>query len=84
MATFFLESSMPLIYFWGELSRIFVSPYLYLIGISGDEYISTLEKRENIKKLIKMIEEKKKEKNFHKKDKNEKVTKRDWKKFLPF
>jgi hypothetical protein len=65
-AILFLESSKPLSMIGGGMSRLFVSPFLPIFGdeaeIFGGKMINLLEKRKNIEKLIKKIEEIKEEK----------------------
>ena len=60
-AILFLESSKPLAYIGGGMSRLFVAPFLPIFGDDGDLFgnkmINLLEKRKNIEKLITRIEE---------------------------
>jgi len=61
-AIMLLESSKPVAYIGGELGRAYLAPFLPLLeqdfGIPGNKLISIFEKRENIEKLIRSIEEK--------------------------
>jgi hypothetical protein len=59
-AALFIESSMPLAWITGELSRTFVSPFLSIFTDdtnASDKLISVLEKRSNLDKLIMILEE---------------------------
>ena len=60
-AILFLESFKPLVYVGGELGKFFISPFLPALGeeisISGEKFFRIFEKRENIERLISMLEE---------------------------
>jgi hypothetical protein len=70
-AIIFLESTKPLAYVGGEMSRLFISPFLPALGepygITGEKLINVFEKRENIEKLIQLLEEMTKEDEKRKK-----------------
>lgn len=51
-------SIKPLTYMGGSLSRIFVAPWLHLVGINSRHYINSLEEPKNIERLIQKIEDK--------------------------
>ena len=56
-----LESVKPLAFIGGEMSRIVLAPFLPALGQSvnelGDKLITVFEDRENIEKLITLLEE---------------------------
>jgi len=60
-AILFLESFKPLVYIGGELGKFFISPFLPALGeeisISGEKFFRIFEKRENIERLITILEE---------------------------
>lgn len=64
-AILYLESFKPLAYIGGQMGRLFVSPYLPALskelGIKGEKILRVFEKRENVEKLIELLEEKSKE-----------------------
>ena len=55
-----LETVKPLSNVGGELSRMIFSPFLPALGseynMMGDKYIYVFQKRENVEKLIKLLE----------------------------
>lgn len=86
-AVLLLESIKPLVWVGGGLLRIAVSPFLIFSWNEGHAFIDTFEKRKNIEKLIKMLEEKQKKDNKNedkttKENKNSKVAKKGWRKFF--
>jgi len=85
-AVFTLEIIKPFAYIGGEFGRFFLTPFTPILGEKFDRYLSVFKKRENIEKVIKLIEKKvseEKEKKDKKND-NEKSDKKGWKKFWPF
>ena len=74
-AIILLESTKPLMYIGGEMSRFFLSPFTPMLGedfdIKSMKFILTLEKRENIQKLLKLLEEMAEKENEEKKDDKE-------------
>ena len=60
-AILMIESVKPLSYIGTQMGRFFVSPFLPAfgenIGITGEKFLQTFEKRENVEKLIKAVEE---------------------------
>lgn len=98
-AILMLESVKPLAYIGGQMGRLFVAPFLPAfgenIGLGGEKLLTTFEKRENVEKLIVMLEElakeEKKPKAEPEKTKEEQTKeaegaprKRGWRRFLPF
>jgi len=94
-AILMLESSKPLVFIGGQMGRFFISPFLPILGDNagrgGEKFFTVFEKRENVEKLIKMLEDmssedseaKRKEKK--KKEESEKgIPKRGWRRFFPF
>ena len=63
MAILMLESSKPLVFIGGELGRFFLSPFLYAFGdnvsAKGERFFRVFEKRDNVEKLIQLLEKKK-------------------------
>lgn len=58
-APLLLGVTWPFVYIGGEMSRVFIGPYTVLLGKhegSFDKYVSILEKRKNILKLMKRVE----------------------------
>ena len=60
-AILLLESSKPLVWIGGEMGRFFISPFVPVIsdkwGITSEKFFLIFEKRENIEKLLKRLEE---------------------------
>jgi len=98
-AILMLESVKPLAYIGGQMGRLFVSPFLPAFGESigqgGEKFFRVFEKKENVEKLITLLEElaeeEEKSKKESKKRKEEQATeageappKRGWRRFLPF
>jgi len=97
VAVLFFESVKPLTPMGAALSRVFVAPWLHLIGINTRHVINTLEEPKNIEKLLKRIEERENEKRkarkeakteekkdiVQKKEEAEAKSKRGWRRFLP-
>lgn len=94
-AVLLLESIKPLVWVGGGLFRIAMSPFMFFWK-DGHSLIDTFEKRKNIEKLIKMLEEKQKEEKAKKdeeskaeeetakEEKPTKETKKGWRKFFRF
>ncbi len=86
-AILFLGTFKPLVSLGGQLGRYFLGPLLPFITEREDAFIQTFEKRENIEKLIKILEESRKEEEARKKAEKaseEEVGKSGWRRFLPF
>jgi molybdopterin converting factor small subunit len=75
-AVLFLQSSKPLIFIGGELGRFFVTPFLSLfqenLDIKSEKFLRTLDRRENVEKLILYLEKLEKNLENEKKEKNQK------------
>ena len=67
-----LESSKPLVFIGGELGRFFILPFIPIVsenwGNKGEKIVQIFEKRTNIERLLKRIEEKNKENEEKKKE----------------
>ena len=61
-AIILLESSKPLSFIGTQLDRLYLGPFLPLLqedlGLPAEKILRVFEDRENIEKLIKLIEEK--------------------------
>jgi hypothetical protein len=62
VAVLTLESVKPLAYVGGEMSRVFLAPFLPILGHNlsdiGEKYITVFKDSKNIEKLIHLIEQK--------------------------
>ena len=101
-AILMIESVKPLSFIGAQMGRFFVSPFLSAlgedVGISGEKFLQIFEKRENVEKLIKAVEESTREEEERKKaEKAEKLERKrfeaetgeasknkGWRRFLPF
>lgn len=98
-AILFIQSYKPLAYVGGQMGRFMIFPFLYFLGgdisRSGEKFFNIFEKRENLEKLIMLLEKKAEEKDKEKekikkdniiveKELEESRSKRGWRRFLPF
>jgi len=97
-AVLFLQSFKPLAYVGGQLGRFMVFPFLYVLGGSitqgAEKFFMIFENRNNLEKLIKLVEENTEKKDLakNKKGDSEKKAKkpektqpkRSWRRLLPF
>ncbi|MEM3055662.1 MAG: hypothetical protein QW639_00330 [Candidatus Bathyarchaeia archaeon] len=90
-AILFIESIKPLTYIGGQMGRFFLSPFLPAfgerIGRGGEKFFTVFEKRENVEKLLRLLEEKAKEEEKPKEERRPEAQgekKRGWRRFLPF
>ena len=71
-AILFLESTKPLAYIGGNMSRLFIGPFLPALGerygLTGEKLIDVFEKKKNVEKLINLIEEMAREDEKRKKE----------------
>jgi hypothetical protein len=75
----FLESVKPLSFVGSQMSMIFVGPFLEIFGGVGIDYIKFFEKRDNVERLVRRIEEQAKvrdEENKRVKEQNKMVAER--------
>ena len=88
IALIFLGTFRPGVYIIGEMSRVFLAPLLVFTGDKGYDILNTFEKRENVDKLVKKIEQVRKEKDekskLLKKEKGESLYSRIKKKIQRF
>jgi len=88
-AIMMLESVKPLVYIGGQMGRFLISPFLLIFGekvsIYGDKFFTIFEKRENVEKLIRLLEEMAEaEKGAQKREDQGAQQKKGWRRFLPF
>ncbi|MBS7653285.1 MAG: hypothetical protein QXD04_02875 [Candidatus Bathyarchaeia archaeon] len=69
-AIWILQTIKPLSVIGGELAYFYLAPFLPLLDEKGYEFIDTFEKRENIERLIKMMEKISKDKGQKKRNYN--------------
>jgi len=84
-ARFLLAMSWPLVFVGGQLTKVFIGPYLFILGRREDtfyDYISIFENKDNVFKLINKIDEFTEEKE--KKEIGEKENKGMWDKIRGF
>lgn len=99
VAVLMLETIKPMIYLGGQMGRFFFSPFLIVFGEDiakrGEKFFMIFEKRENVEKVISMLEKKAKEDKKRKESKKPKKMeraikteemppKKGWRRFLPF
>lgn len=74
-AILFLESTKPLAFIGGNMSRLFIGPFLPALGkqygLTGEKLIDVFEKKKNVEKLICLIEEMAQEDEKRKKEERE-------------
>ena len=78
IAILMIESFKPLSFIGAQMGRLFVSPFLPMIGsdvgINGEKFFQIFEKRENVEKLIQAVENlTQEEKELKKADKAKKL-----------
>lgn len=60
-AILLLESSKPLIWVGGEMGRFFITPFVPIIsdkwGVTSEKFFLVFEKRENIERVLKRLEQ---------------------------
>ncbi len=60
-AIMLLETSKPLVWVGGEIGRFFITPFVPIIsdklGVTSEKFFLVFEKRANIEKLLKRIEQ---------------------------
>lgn len=91
-AVLFLQSYKPLTYVGGQMGRFMIFPFFYMLGgnitQSAEKFFMTFENRDNVERLIKLLEETSIEKDSEKTRKREEVDnarqKKGWRRFLPF
>jgi hypothetical protein len=69
------ETIKPVVYLGAGLSRVFVAPWLHLVGINTRPVINTLEEPKNVEKIVQLLEkslEEKREKKNQERSQEEK------------
>ena len=60
-AILLLESSKPLVWVGGEMGRFFITPFVPIIsekwGVTSEKFFLVFEKRENIERVLKRLEQ---------------------------
>ena len=60
-AILLLESSKPLVWIGGEMGRFFITPFVPIIsdkwGVKSEKFFRIFEKRDNVERLLKRMEE---------------------------
>jgi hypothetical protein len=60
-AILLLESSKPLVWVGGEMGRFFITPFVPILsdkwGVISEKFFLVFEKRENVERLLKRLEE---------------------------
>jgi len=72
----------PFSYLGGALGRFFLGPFIPFIGHREDTFICTFEKKENIEKLLEILDAKRRKEETEKKEKG--TPEKGWRRFLPF
>jgi hypothetical protein len=85
-AIFLLEAIKPFASVGSQLTRFMVAPFIPFVGEKSIPYLATFENKENVEKLIRLIEERSEEdRKKREEEKKVKATpKKGWKRFLPF
>jgi len=91
-AVLFLQSYKPLTYVGGQMGRFMIFPFFYMLGGNitqdAEKFFMIFENRDNVEKLIKLLEKRSIEKDSEKTRKREEVDnarqKLGWRRFLPF
>jgi len=91
-AILMIESIKPLVYVGGQMGRFLVSPFLPAIsedlGRKGEVFLRVFEKRENVEKLLNLLEEMAGGEEEEKRKKapidEEKPKKKGWRRFFSF
>lgn len=89
-AVLFLQTYKPLSYVGGQMGRFMIFPFFYMLGggitQSAEKFFMIFEDRNNVERLIKLLEKRSIEKDSKKIRKGVDNThqKRGWRRFLPF
>ena len=94
VAILVIETIKPLSFIGMQMGRLLVSPFLPVfgenIGISGEKFLQIFEKRENVEKLIKIVEnlaredkERQEAEKAKKLETGEKPNKKWWQRLIP-
>lgn len=92
-AILMIESIKPLTFIGTQMGRFMISPFLPAFGerisMGGEKFLRVFEKRENVEKLIRLLEEMAKEEDRKKKEakrraREEGHQKKGWRRYFPF
>ena len=85
-AIFLLEAVKPFASVGSQLARFMVAPFIPFVGERSIPYLATFENKENVEKLIRLIEERSEEDRKRKEEekKAEGTSKNGWRRLLPF
>jgi hypothetical protein len=91
-AVLFLQSYKPLTYVGGQMGRFMIFPFFYMLGGNitqeAEKFFMVFENRDNVEKLIQLLEKRSIEKDSDKARKREELKnanqKLGWRRFLPF
>lgn len=92
VAVLFLQSFKPLTYVGGQMGRFMIFPFFYMLGggitQSAEKFFMIFENRNNVERLINLIEgtsiEKDSERIRKRKEVDNARQKKGWRRFLPF
>lgn len=65
-ACLIFESIKPLCRMGAALSRVFIAPWLHIVGINTRPVINTLEEPKNVEKILQLLEKSQQEKSENK------------------
>ncbi len=83
-AVLILEAIKPFSSIGSQLARFMVAPFIPFVGEESMPYFATFENKQNVERLIKMIEERMKEEDEKRKSEKAAITpKRGWRRFIP-
>jgi len=85
-AIFLLEAVKPFASVGSQLARFMVAPFIPFVGERSIPYLATFERKENVEKLIRLIEERSEEDRKRKEEekKAKGTSKNGWRRLLPF
>jgi len=84
VAILFLESIKPLASVGGQLARYMLAPFVPFVGERSMPYLATFQEKENLEKLIKVLEERGKKDEAEGREQSSKAQKKGWRRLLPF
>jgi len=90
VAILMLESIKPLATVGSQLARFVVAPFIPFVGEKSMPYLATFERKENVEKLIRVLEERGKKdeaeergEKGRRKEQSNKAQKKGWRRLLP-
>jgi acyl-CoA reductase-like NAD-dependent aldehyde dehydrogenase len=87
VAILLLESVKPVATIGSQFTRYMIAPFIPFIGERSMPYLATFERKENVEKLIRLIEERSREDEMKLREEEKRVKatpKKGWRRFLPF